>query len=286
MRFFFRSRQFKIIVAVFAALVILTGIFGIIGRRMSPQTDIASTLTAPIRQLFSNISITVSEFVHNYNNTNELSLENSELKAEVDELRNQLADYNDVLAENDYYKNYLEIKDENPDFKFCDATLISRDLDDPFGSFTINKGSSAGIKKHDPVITDGGVVGFVSEVGLISSKVTTILSPDITMGALDNRTKDSGIVTGNITLAENGMCRFANLSRSCHVAIGDYVVTSGEGIFPEGLLIGSIESIGSDTYNTSIFAEIKPFVSIDEVSEVMVITSFEGQGGIAVGKQD
>ena len=105
MRFFFRSRQFKIIVAVFVSVVILTAVFGILGRRMSPQTDIASTLSAPIRQLFSNVSSAVSEFIHNYNNTNELSLENSELKAEIDELRKQIADYNDISEKNDFYKN-------------------------------------------------------------------------------------------------------------------------------------------------------------------------------------
>ena len=53
MRFFFRSRQFKIIVAVFVSVVVLTAVFGILGRRMSPQTDIASTLSAPVRQTAS-----------------------------------------------------------------------------------------------------------------------------------------------------------------------------------------------------------------------------------------
>ena len=101
------------------------------------------------------------------------------------------------------------------------------------------------------------------------------------MGALDNRTNDSGIVTGNIDLAKNNMCRFSHLSRSCSVAIGDYVVTSGEGIFPEGILIGSIDSIGSDKYNTSIYADISLFVNISEIRDVMVITDFEGQGGIS-----
>ena len=57
-------------------------------------------------------------------------------------------------------------------------------------------------------------------------------------------------------------------------------MTSGEGIFPSGLLIGTIQAIGSDKYNTSIYAEIKPFVDLDAVKSVMVITEFDGQGGL------
>ncbi len=283
MRFFFRSRQFKIIVAVFAVVVILTCTFGILGRRMSPQTDIAGTIAAPFRQFALSVSDAVSDFFATYNRANELSLKNAELESEIDQLRKQIADYDDIAAQNEFYKSYLGIKEQNPDFVFTDATLIARDSDDIYGGFVINRGSLSDINKYDPVITDAGVVGYITEVGLTSSKVTTILNPDITLGALDNRTDDSGIITGNLSLAENGMCRFANLARSCSVAVGDYVVTSGEGIFPEGLLVGAVESIGSDEYNTSIYAVVNPFVDISAVRDVMVITDFEGQGGITVG---
>ena len=282
MRFFLRSRQFKIIVAIFCAVVVATASFGIFAKRMSPQTDILSTVSAPFKTLFSSVANIVIDAAENYSSGSRLSLENAELKSEIDSLRQKIADYEDMSQQNDFYKEYLGIKDANPDFVFTDATIISRDPDDPFGSFTINRGSASGISKYDPVITNAGVVGYVTEVGLTSYKVTTILSPDITLGALDNRTQDSGIVTGSLSFARNGFCRFANLARSCKVAVGDYIVTSGEGIFPEGLLVGSVNNIGVDEQNNSIYAEIKPFAEIDEIRTVMVITEFEGQGGIKV----
>ncbi len=282
MRFFLRSRQFKIILSIFCAVVLLTLSFVIIGKRMSPQTDIAGTIAAPFRNLLTNISNIVTDFFDNYNNGSSLSLENAELKAEIDVLHQKVADYEKISEQNSFYKEYLGIKENHPDFTFTDATLIAKDHDDPFGSFTINKGSAAGIAKYDPVITDAGIVGYITEVGLTSCKVTTILSPDITLGALDNRTQDSGIVTGSLTFANYGLCQFANLARSCTVAVGDYVITSGEGVFPEGLLIGSVNNIGIDENNNSIYAEIKPFAEISELRSVMVITSFEGQGGISV----
>lgn len=286
MRFFFRSKQFKTIVAVFLIIAVLTLSFALIGTRMSPQTDIAGTIAAPIRSAAQSVSNAVSDFFKAYSDGNKLSLENAELKSQISELQNKVADYEEVLSENSFYKQYLEIKENNPDFKFADANIIAKDPDDPYGGFTLNKGSASDISLYDPVITDAGVVGYVTEVGLTSCKVTTILSHNITLGAIDNRTSDSGIVTGSLSLSQNGLCRFANLSRSCSVAVGDYVITSGEGIFPEGLLIGSVKNIGIDEYNTSVFAEIKPFVEFSEIRSVMVITSFEGQGGITVDNKE
>lgn len=283
MRFFLRSRQFKIILAIFCAVVLITVSFAVIGKRMSPQTDIANLVLMPFRNLFTGASDVISDFFVGYNNGNELSLENAELKSQINDLHQKIADYEEISEQNKLYKEYLGIKEVNPDFTFADATVIARDNDDPYGSFTINKGSASDISKYDPVITNAGVVGYISEVGLTTCKVTTILSPEITLGALDNRTHDSGIVTGSLSFAQNGFCRFENLARSCTVAIGDYVVTSGEGIFPEGLLIGLVNNIGIDDGTNSLYAEVQPFSEIGELRSVMVITSFEGQGGISIG---
>ena len=283
MRFFFRSRQFKIIISVVAVIAAISIICGVIGGVIAPQANLAGAVAAPFQSIATKISNTVSDFFKAYSDGNEMMLENAELSREIADLREKLAEYDRTASENEFYKNYLEIKDSNPDFQFAPATLIARDTDDPYKGFTVNKGSLNGIKEHDPVITEDGLVGYISEVGLSVSKVTTVLSADITLGALDNRTSDSGIVSGELSLAKDGNCKFYNLSRSCNIAIGDYVVTSGEGIFPDGLLIGTIETIGSDKYNTSIYATVKPFVDIDGIRGVMVITDFDGKGGVVPG---
>lgn len=286
MRFFFRSRQFKIIFSVLLCLVAVSVICIVIGGKISPQADVLGTVTAPFRAVFTYVSESVTDISNALSGDNETALKNAELESEINELREKLADYEAITAENEFYKDYLEIKEENPDFKMTKANLISRDVSDPYKSFVINKGSLDGVKQYDPVITDAGLVGFVSEAGLTNSKVVTILSPDITLGALDNRTEDSGVLSGTLETAEKGYTKFFNLSRSCNIAVGDYVVTSGEGVFPDGLLIGTIRSIGSDQYNTSIFAEVEPFIDIDDIRGVMVITDFDGQGGLTVEKSE
>ncbi len=280
MRFFFRSRQFKIIAAVFAALIVIAAVTAAVGGRMSPGANIFGTVTAPFRSLASKISGGISNFVEVYTEGEKLNIKNAELETEISELRKKLADYEQAVSENEFYKNYLDIKDANPSFKFTAATLISRDKEDPYKGFIINKGSVNGVSAHDPVITNEGLVGYIGEVGLTTSKVVTVLSAELTAGALDNRTSDSGVLSGSAELASEGLTKFYNLSRSCNIAVGDYVVTSGEGIFPKGLLIGTVQTIGSDKYNTSIYANVKPFADIDGIRGVMVITEFEGQGGL------
>ena len=280
MRFFFRSRQFKVILSILIALIAVSVIFSIIGSQISPQANIVGMITAPFRSAVNGIWGGIEDFISAYKDGNKLMLENAELEAEVNELREQLSDYQQTQAENEFYKKYLKIAENHPDFKFTAATLISRDNDDPYQSFVINKGSLNGVSAYDPVITDAGLVGFVSQVGLTTAKVTTILSPELEIGALDNRTNDSGVVSGDLEIAKNGKTKLYNLARSCSVAIGDYVATSGEGIFPKGLLIGKIETIGTDKYNTSIYATVTPFANIEELRQVMVITEFDGQGSI------
>lgn len=280
MRFFFRSRQFRIILTVFLIVVILSLSFAFAGSRMTPYTDVAAVITAPFRNAYTAIEGEVKDFITAYKNGNEIMIKNTELSGEINELRKKVAEYDKTKSENEFYKKYLGIKEANSDFEFTPATIISRDNLDDFGGFSINKGSASGIKVRDTVISDEGLVGIITEVGTTTAKVSTILSPEVTLGVLDSRTSDSGIISGNIQISDKKMCRFSNLARSCSVAIGDYVVSSGEGIFPDGLLIGSIANIGSDKYNSSIYADVVPFVDFQNLRKVMVITNFDGKGGI------
>jgi len=284
MRFFFRSKKFKVILAVSLTFVILAVTFALIGGRIAPQADFAGMIMAPFRSGFTKISNAVDNAVTAIKDGDAALIENADLETEISELRNQLVEYEKMKTENEFYKNYLEIKDDHEDFVFAPATVISKDSLDPFKSFTVNAGSVNGVKLHDPVITEAGLVGYVSEVGTTTCKIVTVLDPDISLGALDIRTSDSGVLYGSLTTAREGMTGLYNLSRTCSVTVGDYIVTSGEGIFPEGLLIGTVRTIATEKYNTSIYATIEPFVNLDEIKNVMIITEFEGRGGLEPGK--
>ena len=214
----------------------------------------------------------------------ELAREIASLKSQVNELTSSLIDYDAAKQENDFLKQYLEIKDNHTDYQFEETRLIAYDSADPFGSFTVNKGSLHGVALYDPVIEASGLIGYVSQVGTSYSKVTTVLSPEISVASFDRRTDDAGVIKGNLDSAENGTTRLCNLSRSCTVAIGDYIVTSGGGVFPEGMLVGTVTEIGNDS-NRAIFAEVKPAVDLTQLRDMMIITRFSGQTNLDGDKQ-
>ena len=284
MKFFLRSRQFKIFLTVVAVILALSIIAGIIGSSMSPQANIVGAVTAPFVKLGTSVKNAIEDANTRWNKGSELAEENKKLRDELATLREQLVDYHSAIADNEFYKNYLKIKDENPDFEFCPAMVISTDPDDVYGGFTLDVGTRQGASLYDPVITNDGLVGYITEIGLTTCKVTTILSPSLTCGAYDSRTNDSGAVSGNSTDAKDGNTKFFNLPRTCSVAVGDTIVTSGNGVFPEKLVIGTISKVNNDPVTSSLYAIITPAVDFENLRNVMVITSFAGRGNELIGE--
>ncbi len=277
MRFFFRSRKFKIILTVFLTVVLISVMSWAAGGIVSPSSSVSGVIIAPFQRLATAISNSISDLGDKLSRNETLILEKSELQEEINDLNGKIADYEKIKSDNEFYKEFLEIKDANPDFKFADAVIISRDTTDEYGGFTIDVGSVNGIKERDPVITSAGLVGYVSDVGMTTSKVITLLNPNAAVGVVDNRTSDAGIIGGSLALAQQNKTRMYNIRRASSVAIGDYVVTSGSGVFPKGLLVGKITNISQEEYSTALYAEIEPFVKIREIRRVMVITDFSGK---------
>lgn len=278
MRFFFRSRQFKIFLAVTAGIIALSILLTALGSYISPQASIGESIVAPFKSLAVTIKNSVDDFSKRLIKSDEILLENKELKEELNELREQLVDYETAINDNAFYKDFLEIKETNPDFKFCPAFVTTTDPEDVFEGFTIDKGTLDGVELYDPVITAEGLVGYVTELGFSTSKVTSVLSPELVCGAYSSRTNDAGVISGTREFALTHSTRLYNLSRTCTVAVGDVIVTSGSGVFPDKLIIGTVRNIQSDPLTSSLYAVIEPAVRFDELKNVMVLTSFAGQG--------
>lgn len=285
MRFFLRSPQFRKTAIIVAIILVLTISASVIGGFMAPQAGLFGAIAAPFQKLGASISDALNENAANYESAAKLNAEKEALEKEVNELREQLVDYQQAMNQNKFYEDYLGIKEVNPDFKFCSGMIISSDPDDIFGGFTVDAGSLNGISLYDPVVTDAGLVGYVTQVGPSTSKITTILSPALTCGAFDSRTGDAGALSGTSEFATSGNTRFYNLPRTCSVAVGDIIVTSGNGIFPENLIIGTVTNIGNDSLSSSLYATIEPVVDLKEITQVMIITSFAGQGNPLIDKE-
>lgn len=278
MRAFLRSVRFKVLAIILAVLVVLLVVFSALGGWTSPLSSVASSVVTPVQQGFNSTWEYITNLFSAPSRIRELELENAELREQIAELTEAKTEYEIAIVENEFYKDYLGLKEDHEDFEFCAAKVVSIDPVDAYGAFSINMGSLNGISPYDPVITAEGLVGYVKSVSLTSSTVVTVLDPTVKAGAYDTRTDDSGIVVGSAKLAKNGQCRMNDLTRDCTVAIGDSIVTSGGGgIFPEGLMVGTVNTMGQDVGDIMYYAVIDPAVNFEKLRNVMVITAFEGQ---------
>ncbi|MBQ2676359.1 MAG: rod shape-determining protein MreC [Clostridia bacterium] len=282
MRFFFRSRRFKIILAIVLASALSFGIFGIATGLSAPQSNIMGAVLKPIQQGCANISNWFDSVFVNFESNQKLSQENQELKKQLADKNYQLVEYEDVVRQNKFYKDFLEIKENNPSYKFSPAMVIARDTTDPYGTFTINKGILDGVSVYDPVITADGLVGYISDAYSNQSVVMTVLNPSINITALDNRTRDSGNITGDADLAVKGMCKMTYLAKSSSLAAGDFIISSGAGgVFPAGQIIGTVKEVKTSANATDYYAVVQPSVDVFDIADVMVVTSFEGKSSIS-----
>lgn len=285
MRFFFRSKGFKVFVVSVVAIVLLSVAVTLFSSVSSPFSSIFGSIISPVQRVFASASDKLEDFKASLGDNRSLMEEIEALKLEKAELDAKLTQYEQTLQENAYYEEFLGIKDKNPEMLFQSADVIAHDNTDPYKGFTINVGLLDGIALHDPVITPQGLVGFVSEVSPTYAKVTTVLSPDLHAGGKDNRSNDEGVISGRADLAKDGYCTFYNLQRDCAVSIGDYVVTAGGSIFPQGLLVGKVTDIRQQTKDTSLYAVVKTDIDFKNLRQVMVITYFSGQDVIAPSEE-
>ena len=275
MKEFFHSVKFKIIIALTAVLIGAMIYSVTTGGYSSGSSYLFEVIFEPVRNLSSSISDKVSRSLDMVINAEKYYNENQQLKAQLNALYNDVIDYDKVLEENKELRVMLELKEEYNNYKFSPpCTVIARTTNDPYGSFTVDKGANDGIKPGDPVVTETGIVGVCFEVSPSTSKVRTLYSPKTAVGVYTVRTKAEGIAEGGYDLAINGRIRMSYISKESDIREGDVIVTSGSANYPAGQLIGTVESVEMEQNGLSKFAIIIPAEDPNTITSVFVITDY------------
>jgi rod shape-determining protein MreC len=140
----------------------------------------------------------------------------------------------------------------------------------------IDRGTSSGVERNMPVVTPDGIVGYVAEAGLSWAKVVTVCEAASSVGAVVERTGETGLVSGSYTLAADNLLKMTYLSPDSDIAVGDRIVTSGYGnVYPRGLIIGYVESVENDSLSQTVTATVKLAARLADPEKVMVITAYE-----------
>jgi rod shape-determining protein MreC len=235
-----------------------------------------SALLAPVQRLSASISERVTASIDMLVNANRYYEENKQLKKQLGEIYNDMIDYDRLKTENEDLRKMLELKEEHGELTFSPpCSVIARTTNDPFASFTIDKGSKDGIRPNDPVIASGGIVGMCYDVGISTARVRTLYSPKTAIGVYSLRTRTAGIIEGDYELAEKGLCRMNYIDKSSDITAGDIIVTSGSANYPAGQLVGTVTETGIEDSGLSMYAVIMPMVDPTTVSDVFAVTGFE-----------
>ncbi len=280
MRDFLKSTKFKILLCFTSFLIGIMVYSTTKGGYSLKGVSFINTLTKPFRSASHSISRSVEDTLDKFTHSDEYFKENQRLKEEIGELNRQLTEYESLKAEVEELRELVSIKEEHEDFEYtqsCD--VIGYTTNDPFMSFIIDKGSEEGITPDCPVVTAEGLVGITVNVSDHSTTVRTILSPDLSVAAVNSASnKDMGIIEGNIEDAQKGNTALIHINKDNKLKKGDLIITSGiSGLFPKDYSIGKVKSVSPDASGISDCAVIEPCCDITKLSSVYVITDFTGK---------
>lgn len=261
--------------AITLVIVIVMGVFC-----LADNSLVSTAVNAVTKGLFQVTSAVAANL--DTASYEDLKAENEKLKQENAELRNELVDYYNLKEENEKLWKYYDLKKENPSYQIQPANVIRRDSNDDFYSFTLDIGSANGVEVNCPVITDNGLVGWVSKTDATTCLVKTVLSPDTKAGAVDKQTKDSGIITGSASLCDKNLTQLTKITEDNKIKEGDIVVTSGAGgVYPDNLVVGKVKEVKFNSYDTTRYAVVEPYEDIKSISAAAVIIDFDGKGEVA-----
>lgn len=276
MKNLFKNKVFKLIISIVAMFVVGALIAAANGHGETAQSTVVGTIFSPCHYVAQKISNTMDNILGEIGGNAEYDKEISRLNAEIGELRAQLVDYENLKSQNELYKEFLELKEENKDFEFAEASVIGRDSADMYQSFTINKGLVNGVSAGDAVLYGKYLVGKVDKAYVDYSVVKTIIDPNFNVSAYEIVTNEMSYVTGTNNLAKDGKCKMANLNSSTDIAYGSIICTAGiGGSIPKGLIIGTVDEISDETTNISSYAVVSPGADIGEITSCFVLTNYD-----------
>ncbi|WP_303805189.1 rod shape-determining protein MreC [Ruminococcus flavefaciens] len=275
-----KSTRFKVMVGFLAFLVGMMVYAVTRGGYSVSGASFINTVTKPFRAASNSISRKMEHTVDKLTNADKYIEENERLKKQIGELNAQLTEYDAIKAEVEELRKFVSIKEEHEDYMLSQpCKVLGYVTNDPFKSFTIDKGSADGIEPNCPVVTSEGLVGITVDVSKHVATVRTILSPDLSVAAVASSSNaDQGIIEGNVLSSENGQTKLIHVPKKNKLKRGDLMITAGNsGLFPKDYPIGTILEIGFDSNGLSVCADIQPCVDVNRLTSVIVITDFSGK---------
>ena len=264
--------RYRLLIAIVACVLLL------LAERFTdsggPLRFVAGFTVIPVQKGISYVGSYLSDLSDNFDTLDELREENEELQSKVDELTSDNTRLRQETYELDRLRSLYDLDEYYSDYDKIGAHVIANSGSSWFSDFTIDKGSLDGVQVDSNVLAGSGLVGVVTEVGPNYARVRSIIDDSSSVSAMILSTSDTCIVTGDLSLMDDGRLRFEKLANNDNeIEVGEQVVTSHiSDRYVQGLFIGYISEINVDSNNLTRSGYITPAVDFSKLQEVLVIT--------------
>lgn len=275
---FIRNKWF-LLASICITLLIITGLSKSFPAVSETIGRYVSVPFAPVQKVLTIGANKIEGITSFFRDISEVRKENADLKLKVDELENENRELKEFRFENKELRKALNIKDQFASFEPLGANIIAKNAGNWFDTFIIDRGNNDGIKKDFPVITSDGLVGRVTEPNTISSKVETLIDRNTVISARISQKGDLVRVKGDIEYRDQGLCIMDRIPPEADVVVGDLIETSGiGGIYPRGILIGTVKEIRKSDDDINRYAIIQPKVDFKKLNTVFILKNTSEAG--------
>ncbi|MDK2808038.1 MAG: rod shape-determining protein MreC [Clostridiales bacterium] len=244
--------------------------------KLSPINKAVGTVVTPMQKGINSFGSWLYEKKEIFHSVQDLTAENKELKAQLDEVTYE----NKILQQEKYelqnLRKLFELDEKYASYPKVAARVISRDSNNWYNQFTIDKGTKDGIRVNMNVIADGGLVGIVTKTGDDWAIVRSIIDDKSNVTGMSLKTSDVCNIKGNLELIDSGLIEMELVDKDADIKEGDEIVTSSTSDrYLQGILIGYVNKLTMDSSNITKSGYLTPAVSFDSLDTVLVITELK-----------
>ena len=208
-----------------------------------------------------------------------LESENADLESQVAELTEQNTRYQQQLQELQELQELLDMKEQYPDYDTIGAHIIGKNSDNWYRTILVDRGSDDGVQVNMNVIADGGLVGIVTSVSKTTATISTIINDNRNVGAMALTSQDPCIVTGDLSLYEEGKLQLSKIDKDDDIENDYKIVTSNTSdLYLPGILIGYAADLEVDANNLTKSGHLIPVVDFTHLDSVLIITTLKDTG--------
>ncbi len=245
-----------------------------------PVRNAAGTILLPFQKGINQLGEILTDTRNAARSKEEILAENESLQEEIAELKEQITLSEEDTAELERLRSLYALDENYSEYSKVAAQVISKDSSNWFNSFIINRGTEDGVDVDMNVIAEGGLVGIVIEAGSHWASVRSIIDDNSSVSGMTISTADNCIVSGDLTLRQEGKLYFSQMNTENEILSGEKIVTSNiSDKYLPGILIGYLDEVNDDSNRLTKTGTIIPAVDFRHIQEVLVITTLKDAGG-------